>query len=1145
MGFIQSGLDTLTGGSGAIGEGNRARLLWQGRAGAKRSEARLDALEENQIMITKELGQVAGVAGAEQSGLGGLTPAEKIEMINPLNVGGITISQIFAGNSKKDIQFAKRTSERNTRYLEDFTKAAEEVAYNTKKIKEQDTKIKRDSDTWGKKIKDQYASIKTKLSKVAETPGMIANLISEVIAVMKVKLGLWLVGGLSMLAVGGSAAWAILRLLGVENKTMGEWISKTFNGFWKWVKGIDYKSLSSDFVGWIGKQWEHVKSITDYLYNTFWIDSGRRKRFEEFLDRSTKRPWTETVKEIAGEMLKTAWEAATWQAALVSKVVDVLAASWTPIYEQYIKPLVNATIREMLGKSETGRNMLKTYDQTVAKNKVNYDFQPFMKKMLELRKIQAEMETQRRKKDWSNEKKGKNTSTLSISYNKNTPLEIAARIAMVEEGLRYSKKHLDGSWGAIIYAWETGGAQLAAHSFWVKITNAGDWYDSINLWAQSAPEWLMNQYQLYLQQKGLNYKKTIAKDVKNVKMMLNKNKDKMIKAKDGNYSLSQEHYVRSIFVVLCAIQIAQTKKKPIEELNKKYLAMRAAFLETYGFDFIPGMWVSGVSGNEFSEQNYCKNSGRILSKYEVMGGTSLAKQEWYENFLNGKNVAGSTITDSIIDALIKKGVLTEKQGKLAKNAITDYGSNYVPVKGKSVTGVILTKGCTRVLDMIAYNESSKKPGEGYDVSYGFKQDQYFNKGVTNTTIGEVLRIQKSILADLGSSPVGRYQFIRSTLRSYAKKCGFGMDVLFDKNAQDKMAMRYLQDIALKKLKTGSITPEQAADRLAPIWASMPAASGHAKQAHNPIDIGEWKAALVECATGSATATETTTTTEATEATTTTAGDSTSPASPATTTSTENTDVDVNAACILGGKSLVNVNENIIKMMKKLCNLSKPMCHHPLYISSAYRSRKHNESVSGAGGSLHMQGRALDMHWPRYDQESKEKFLKLAVQAGFTGFGIYSKALHVDDGPKRGWGSSYKRDTLPKWAAQIIGTAGAGGDIGDSSITAEASDTASGGALSALGISAESIFGTAGMTGINGIMKEMEGAGFGSIDSMMSQPMFAGMKAYMDKNSAALLASTQKDLQLFGQALEHKDKKKKNTEKAKGIPTIIDENVDPK
>jgi hypothetical protein len=70
----------------------------------------------------------------------------------------------------------------------------------------------------------------------------------------------------------------------------------------------------------------------------------------------------------------------------------------------------------------------------------------------------------------------------------------------------------------------------------------------------------------------------------------------------------------------------------------------------------------------------------------------------------------------------------------------------------------------------------------------------------------------------------------------------------------------------------------------------------------------------------------------------------------------------------------------------------------LTINSAYRSQVYNASVGGAQNSFHTSGQAFDIG----GVVRNERFVILAKEIGFTGFGFYNSFTHIDTGAPRSW-----------------------------------------------------------------------------------------------------------------------------------------------
>ncbi len=119
----------------------------------------------------------------------------------------------------------------------------------------------------------------------------------------------------------------------------------------------------------------------------------------------------------------------------------------------------------------------------------------------------------------------------------------------------------------------------------------------------------------------------------------------------------------------------------------------------------------------------------------------------------------------------------------------------------------------------------KVPSE-YEVVWGgipvaLRPQSLVSKLLTDMTCNEVLAWQDSIDPVVNSEAAGAYQFMEDTLRPMV----VGMeDKLFNKETQDQLACKKLEQRGLNKFLAGAITTQQFGDSIAQEWASFPVLS---------------------------------------------------------------------------------------------------------------------------------------------------------------------------------------------------------------------------------------------------------------------------------------------------------------------------------
>lgn len=108
----------------------------------------------------------------------------------------------------------------------------------------------------------------------------------------------------------------------------------------------------------------------------------------------------------------------------------------------------------------------------------------------------------------------------------------------------------------------------------------------------------------------------------------------------------------------------------------------------------------------------------------------------------------------------------------------------------------------------------------------------------------------------------------------------------------------------------------------------------------------------------------------------------------------------------GGKvSSTRVKENVRRLMYKLEAVRKKAGNRPIYITSGFRSVRHNTNVNGAPNSQHMYGIAADY---KISGLSQYRSRDIAMSSGFSGIKRYSSWVHADSrieypyGAQRWW-----------------------------------------------------------------------------------------------------------------------------------------------
>jgi len=97
-----------------------------------------------------------------------------------------------------------------------------------------------------------------------------------------------------------------------------------------------------------------------------------------------------------------------------------------------------------------------------------------------------------------------------------------------------------------------------------------------------------------------------------------------------------------------------------------------------------------------------------------------------------------------------------------------------------------------------------------------------------------------------------------------------------------------------------------------------------------------------------------------------------------------------------------VHDMDLDLIDLIGRIQRHIPDRPLMITSAYRTKATNNAIRGSSrGSLHMEGKALDIRVPGF---STRKLRKIARAESDGGVGWYPRRdfIHVDTGPNRDW-----------------------------------------------------------------------------------------------------------------------------------------------
>lgn len=139
-----------------------------------------------------------------------------------------------------------------------------------------------------------------------------------------------------------------------------------------------------------------------------------------------------------------------------------------------------------------------------------------------------------------------------------------------------------------------------------------------------------------------------------------------------------------------------------------------------------------------------------------------------------------------------------------------------------------------LLDLIGLTEGTDKrrgggPARGYNETLAYGRLTGGDVDLVSMTLTQIDALQTRMLQHKqniwNSSALGRYQIVRTTLRSIRKTLNLPGDVLFDAEMQDRMACFLLGQRGIDKYLAGRLSEDTMLLNLAQEWASLPTPAG--------------------------------------------------------------------------------------------------------------------------------------------------------------------------------------------------------------------------------------------------------------------------------------------------------------------------------
>lgn len=155
-----------------------------------------------------------------------------------------------------------------------------------------------------------------------------------------------------------------------------------------------------------------------------------------------------------------------------------------------------------------------------------------------------------------------------------------------------------------------------------------------------------------------------------------------------------------------------------------------------------------------------------------------------------------------------------------------------------------------LLNLIGFTEGTDK-GRGYNETLGYGAYTGGDVNLVGMTLGEIDKLQTKMLRHpknkFKSSALGRYQIVRTTLRTIKATLGLADTVKFNELTQDQMGCFLLGQRGVDKYLAGRLKEDTLINNLAKEWASFPTTEnkGYYAGQHTPIRAERVRKTLAE------------------------------------------------------------------------------------------------------------------------------------------------------------------------------------------------------------------------------------------------------------------------------------------------------------